>query len=364
MRRFISNELSNPNLSFKTKQKYGYKIGETLIGCQFNNENCKLTTKKDFIWYFSYRYGNCFTFNSGFTFNSDEPNEKSPKVKVPIKSTKKPGPHFGLNLEIYSGISRDSVFSAKKYGSILFIHNQTSKPETSSGILLRPGSHSSVTVQKSFNSLTPSPYSECQKLDTYDFDRSLYDKLNEASISYNQQDCLDLCMQQEIIRKCGCYYLEFLQLNNSRPCLSTNEIECANAKYETFTEENTVKLCKHQCPLNCDSLKYILKVSRADFPSKGYGVFLKNNKVVSDHYDFDFPLTDHELKTDVSSVSIYFNDFSFFETTHSRKMTEVDIFATIACTLGLTIGLSLTSVVQVFDMTLAMFKICYKHSQK
>jgi len=316
--------------------------------------------RQDFVWYFSYLYGNCFTFNSGFTFNNDEPNEKTPKLRKTIKTVKKIGKKFGLNLELYAGISRDSVFSAKKYGSILFIHNQTSKPESSKGILLRPGSHSEIIIKKNFNSLLPSPYSECQNVDDLE-DKTFYKILAASDISYNQQDCFDLCMQQEIIKKCGCYFLEFLKLNQTKPCLTEKEIECAYDNYEKFTEKESSDMCKNQCPLECDSLKYILTVSKADYPSKGYSLFLKNNKIVSDHYDSDFPLTDKELKTDVSSVSIYFNDFSYFETIHSRKMTEIDLFANVGATLGLCIGLSLTSVVQVFDMAFSMVKICLRH---
>ena len=156
----------------------------------------------------SNRYGNCFTFNSGFTFNNQEPNEKTPKLRKPIKTVKRADKKFGLNLELYAGISKDSVFSTKKYGSILFIHNQTSKPESTTEILLRPGSHSDKIIKKNFNSLLPSPYSECQILETFQ-DNKFFKILGAANIAYNQQDCIDLCIQQEIIKKCECYFLEF-----------------------------------------------------------------------------------------------------------------------------------------------------------
>ena len=210
-RRFILNEINNPSISLTNKRKFGYSLEETLIDCHYNNENCKNTTDDDFVWHFSYNYGNCYTYNSGFKY---ELNENPLKKSVPKKVAKKPGSLFGLNLEIFTGVA-DSLYSLKNYGAIVFIHNQTSLPETSSGILLKPGTHSDIVVKKSFSSLVPSPYSDCQNLDLFDFDRTLYDILDAASITYNQQDCLDLCMQQEIIRKCGCYYMEFLRLNNT-----------------------------------------------------------------------------------------------------------------------------------------------------
>lgn len=89
---------------------------------------------------------------------------------MPKKVIKKPGSLFGLNLEVFTG-SKDSLFSLKQYGAILFVHNQTSLPQSSPGILLKPGTHSDVVVKKSFSSLVPSPYSECQDIELFDFDR-------------------------------------------------------------------------------------------------------------------------------------------------------------------------------------------------
>ena len=258
-RRFILNEINNPSISLTNKRKFGYSLEETLIDCHYNNENCKNTTDDDFVWHFSYNYGNCYTYNSGFKY---ELNENPLKKSVPKKVAKKPGSLFGLNLEIFTGVA-DSLYSLKNYGAIVFIHNQTSLPETSSGILLKPGTHSDIVVKKSFSSLVPSPYSDCQNLDLFDFDRTLYDILDAASITYNQQDCLDLCMQQEIIRKCGCYYMEFLRLNNTNPCLSEEELECASIIYDSFAIQESTEKCEAQCPLECESLKYDFTISTA-----------------------------------------------------------------------------------------------------
>ena len=51
--------------------------------------------------------------------------------------------------------------------------------------------------------------------------------------------------------------------------------------------------------------------------------------MITDHYDKDTELTNKRLKKDVLSVVVYFDDFLYTETTHSRKMTEVDLLANI-----------------------------------
>ena len=359
LRQYVLNKISDPAFDYAHKQKFGYSIDETLIDCHYNDENCLRNTSLDFTWYYSYKYGNCFTFNSGFTYLTDFPSETTPRVDLIAKTVKKPGVQFGLNLEMFAG-SRDTLYSLKTYGAILFVHNQTSRPENSAGILLKPGSQTNIEVKKAFTSILAKPYSDCEDLTRLDFDRTLYSVLESHSLEYTQQDCLDLCMQQEIIAICKCYFLEFFQLNNTRPCLSLSEIECANKYYEQFNEKDIVNLCQKQCPLECDSQKYDYTISTSGYPSDGYLNVLKTLDTVKGHYNKDFPLTDDQLKRDVLSVNVYFNDFLYVETTHARKMTEIDLLANIGGTLGLCIGLSLTSVVQVFEMAFEMLKIVVK----
>ena len=44
------------------KRSLGYSIEEMLITCLYNNKQC---APRDFNWYYSYNYGNCFSFNTG-----------------------------------------------------------------------------------------------------------------------------------------------------------------------------------------------------------------------------------------------------------------------------------------------------------
>ena len=133
----IKNEIS---LNSSTKQSYGYSLGETVMSCKYNDiENCG----QDFTWYYSFDYGNCFTFNSGFN-------------STLIKRVSMPGGlEYGLQLEIYSGNQRNNPYSLDSYGSIVFIHNQTNKPDTSNaenGIILKPGTQTNIKITKRFQS--------------------------------------------------------------------------------------------------------------------------------------------------------------------------------------------------------------------
>lgn len=67
-------------LNDSSKQDFGYSLNQTLITCFFNNQRCNLT---DFNWYYSYDYGNCFSFNTGKDSNGKTIDMK--KVKRPGK---------------------------------------------------------------------------------------------------------------------------------------------------------------------------------------------------------------------------------------------------------------------------------------
>ena len=57
------------DLSFTDTQRkaLGWDMLKVLKSCTFNEANCDIN--KDFEWYFSVDYGNCFRFNSGSNKN-------------------------------------------------------------------------------------------------------------------------------------------------------------------------------------------------------------------------------------------------------------------------------------------------------
>jgi hypothetical protein len=62
------------------KRSLGYTINETLITCLYNNKRC---SSRDFNWYYSYDYGNCFSFNTGVN--------ETDGTEVKMKEARRPG---------------------------------------------------------------------------------------------------------------------------------------------------------------------------------------------------------------------------------------------------------------------------------
>ena len=88
----IMSSISNDTtLSDASKRRLGFEIDYMLLTCFYNDKRC---TSKDFIWRWDYKYGNCFTFNSGFDASGKN---------VPILKMSEPGSDRSFKLELFLG---------------------------------------------------------------------------------------------------------------------------------------------------------------------------------------------------------------------------------------------------------------------
>lgn len=356
VRKGLLDLMSGNYFNFEEKQSFGYSIEETIINCMFNGTICS-ELSQEFIWYYSYKYANCFTYNSGIVYSNET------KQNAPLKRILRDGVEYGLSLEIYAG-SREAQYSVEQYGAIVFIHNQSSLPESSSGILLKPGTQTHVVIEKSFNSYTPSPYSECQDFSTLKFDRTYYDTILQASLTYTQSLCLDLCLRKQIITKCNCSYLEFIQIHDSLPCSTDSELECAESLFYSFSYASANDSCssKYHCPLECDSQEYSFTVSTSGYPTIAYAHMLKSSKTISTHFK-STPSID-EIREDVLKLNIYFDTDKYTSISQTRQYYEYDLFANTGGIVNLFHGLSILCLVQVFDFLFEIFMIFWSSRSK
>ena len=75
--------------------------------------------KNDLHWYWSYEYGNCYQFNSGFNFT----NQRIEFVDVTRVENK-----LGLKMGAFPFINLNSFVTTSEKGGVVFIHNSSFKP--------------------------------------------------------------------------------------------------------------------------------------------------------------------------------------------------------------------------------------------
>ena len=318
---------TNPDFGDANRKKLGFDLNDILFECWFNSNQCNIN---DFKYFWDYNYGNCYTFNFGFNSSGDA---------VPLKYSYKPGYFEGLSMEL--------VFEDKEYmfsnvfnqGATLFIHNNTHKPIFSNGIEILTGNSVNIGIKKTLTHKYPDPYSECKDLSSVN--SYFYDILTQSNKSYRQSDCFELLLQRNVIKNCSCYDLQFPQLYNATPCLNLTQIACASDEYFYFWDENS-NTFSSECPLECDSVDFDFTYSISDLDIERFYI---NRYFEKPNEDVDLA----SLKKRVVDIYVYFTQLKYTEITEVPTTTIIDLLANVGGTIGLFVGISVLSFVEIIE---------------
>ena len=305
--------------------KFGFSFKDILKYCSFNELTC---THADFEWHYDLSFGNCFRFNPG--------------RGEPLKETNKAGPNNGLVLYFILDESSNKYSSVFSEGLKVFVHNSSFEPTAAEGISIDVSKATDVTVKRTFIKREPYPYSDC--VDLRDFESELLRVMAASNRTYRQEDCFDLCLQKVIVKNCSCYDLSYLKIDNSLPCLNQSQLSCAGKEYVLFRNRNIDEECVKNCPLECETMSFDVGLSSTTFPTKFLyrifdNIFYKN-------------LSFEDIKSRGLQLNVYYPKLSYFKLTESRKTSTVDLLSNIGGTLGLYIGISFLSLVEIVELFL------------
>ena len=356
----------NPIYTDNIRKSLSPNLTDFLITCTFGLGDCK---EDDFDWYYDLMYGNCFTFNNGRNFMGQN---------VQIRSSSQAGMFFGFKFQLYVGNPLNVDKQIQSSGVHIFIHNRTNKPHYYEGVDVSIGEQTNIIIKKEFYSKLGPPYSDCiSNLDPEDASHSFfYKSIFKSNRRYNQKDCFDLCQQKDIIMKCKCYNPFFIKLDNVKACEYVNEIICAlNETVFYFRENNN---CSISCPSDCDNVVYSLSTTHSDFPNPNYAEYLKKIPMIQAKFlvknNFSYNSRDYSnnsinidynvLKRSISSISIFYEDLRYTKISQIPKMSFEDLLSNVGGTLGLFIGISFLSFVEILDALIQMFFILLEKKSK
>ena len=332
------------NLNLDQQQIISFKLNETLISCNFNNQPCDAS---NFTKFFAYDYGSCFTYNGGENGN--------------ILSTSLTGSKNGLTLEILTGDPTVETLSGTNKGLLLVIHNQTQTLVPSiilvNGVYLPPGYSSYVAISRNFHSKLSAPFSNCiaDLTASQSFGSVLHDYMISSGIStYDQASCIRLCYQTAVQYTCECYDPKYPSLGNiTNKCLNFSEIECTLSITDNiFLKENDyINICGFDCPIECNTIEYAQSYSSSSYPSEHF-----IRKLSKKHYLNNFNLNDSlvNLQSSVRDylvrVTVNYNQlgYKFF-----AEQPSIDLFTligNIGGQFGLFIGISILSIVELLEL--------------
>ena len=319
------------------KKELGLSMESMLRFCYLNGKWCNAS---DFSWVFSYTYGNCFQFDS-----------KSNGSQLP-KETKLSGETYGIVLVLGNLVNQNNRSSSISKGLQVFIHNNSYFSSSTEGVYVETGRQTDIAIKKTFTYRAPKPHSECQELT--DFSSKSYDYIMHQNGQYSQKDCLEVCLQNIIIENCKCFYggLPILKKGYA-PCFMPNETGCFYASYYN----NSAKLgnkCMLECPLECDSISYDLSSSIMDFPDEH---FFQDIQRGSELYK---QMSLAEFKKTHVFLNIFFKSKEYLEIRESPKTKFVDLVSNLGGALGIFLGFSVFSFVEVFEVIIQTILVIFK----
>jgi hypothetical protein len=347
-----SDAATNPAYNATSRKELGFYIDDMLVSCTYSGSEC---SSSDFDFFQSYEYGNCYTFNSGS--NS-------------TKTISSAGPGHGLEIELFAGDPHSEIFIYKR-GFYVVVHNQSTSPiMDNEGVYVSIGTETNIGVERTFNFKLPSPYSSCisdptsNTSSTSELYLAILNDLGEKS--YRQKYCYKLCYQMEVIKACDCYDPQYATYGNStvrRPsCRLTAEVICMETAATTFEQNDVKTKCADYCPQECTNVKYSTSVHTASYPTDQYTEWLKlQNNFISKFSNQGNLAT--QIQHTVAKINVFYNDISYIALTEAATISWDSVIGNVGGQLGLFIGISVLSVVELVEAFCEVIRTIYLHKR-
>ncbi|NXV82217.1 ASIC1 protein, partial [Atlantisia rogersi] len=327
----------------------GHDIREMLLSCFFRGEPC---TPEDFKVVFT-RYGKCYTFNAG--------QDGKPRLITMKGGT-------GNGLEIMLDIQQDEYLpvwgetdeTSFEAGIKVQIHSQDEPPLIDQlGFGVAPGFQTFVSCQEQRLIYLPPPWGDCKAAAG---DSEFYD-------TYSITACRIDCETRYLVENCNC---RMVHMPGDAPyCTPEQYKECADpalgeervpvglssgclvspsrhhlliSPCPDFLVEKDNEYCV--CEMPCNVTRYGKELSMVKIPSKASAKYLAKKYNKSEQY----------IGENILVLDIFFEALNY-ETIEQKKAYEVaGLLGDIGGQMGLFIGASILTVLELFDYAYEVIK--------
>jgi len=307
-----------------------------LIHCQFDSVKC---TFEDFEYYTDGLLNECILFNSGRIYSNQQ---------VAIKNITRIGLNYGLTVWLYIENYKHDI---GPYKISLYIQNHSSifdrlqAYERDYGIFIPPGI-TNIQIEREFIQNLPEPYNPCIIEAKTDYISNLFQQFNQSNKVYSQKDCIEMCVKTHIMIYCNCTALD------EKTCLTNETLkECATNLYFKF-QTKSIELpayCLSNCSLECNFINYNT---------------IKDSISLTDQYLVAINRTDlKNLTENLIFLSINYKSKQYTLINQLPKTQPFDVVNSFGSLLGLFIGFSFLSLVEILDISIKMIIHFFKRNR-
>ncbi|GAB6033351.1 hypothetical protein CHUAL_013118 [Chamberlinius hualienensis] len=318
----LLEELSH--LSESERFSIGFSKEDYVLYCTFGSIDCI-----DILFEFNdLYYGNCVTFNPGF---SSETVISTPKT-------------ITLNLLFRSNFDEAFPYLRRDRGVVVLIHSPGSAPSLNRRLTqpIYPKRWVKYGVSQIVNKRLPSPYSsKCVDARDIDVQKTLVHYKESRPYIYTMDACLDSCLQKLAMRYCNCVLPEIPFPDNHHQTL------CPYTGCGFIHDAKQYSQCK--CKQACREVSYNTVIYTDDrWLEQDIWVDWVNRSAQGSHIkDVDM------MKTCGIEVLFYSDEVVYI--TEEPKVMWADFLGSIGGNVGLWVGLSVLSILELFELLFQLF---------
>jgi hypothetical protein len=181
---------------------------------------------------------------------------------------------------------------------------------------------------------------------------------------YRQKFCYKLYYQKIIVESCYCYDPRYPNpwstFNNTiiYACNTFIQSLCMDRQKTEFELVTISSKCALDCPSECTMLTYSIV-----YPTDFYLKWLKLDATLTSRIADKAALSD-QLRKSITKINIFYNDIYYIELSESESLTWDTLLGNIGGQLGLFIGISILSVVEMFEILFEIKRTIFEHRKQ
>jgi hypothetical protein len=336
-----------PAITICADPSFNASLNETILKLKFDNIDI-YNFSQQFDQYYDNIFGKCFRFNTGKNIYNES---------LEILNSTKSGKTNGLKINIYFQLPLDY-----DYGDLLvFLHNKSSPPFTvnDGGIWISSGSLSYFELNRIFYNKLSAPYNDCLKnVSLFKSNRTLIKYIQNSNRIYAQSDCYYLCSHLFALEESNCKCDSNLD-NFNIDCatkyynkIETNTTLCIKDYLKKFRINDQNSKCSEYCPLECDTWKYTLNTYSEQLPVNG-----KIGNKSSSLNSLEKFKQYEDVNRHFFGIRVHYNDLKYTFINQEIKIHTFNLISNIGGILGLFLGISFLSFIEIFEIFYEIFII-------
>jgi hypothetical protein len=235
----------------------------------------------------------------------------------------------------------NNIFCDNK-GAIINIGDQSFHKSNPESIYVPTNAQTYISIKKKVVKNLAKPYGQCDD-ESIKSNPSFYRAFDEKGKTYRQKDCLNIMTQRSTAKNCDCVLSGLITEDNTvKYCESNVFLECFNRVINQTKNDQFLK----DCPFECNLIEYDFSISTSSASSsdylKSFAEYNYGNKYSS------------ENSSSAYAVNIFFSELTHARIVEVPNYTPISLISNIGGTLGLFLGMSLLSFIEIVDLIIQM----------